>query len=238
MSTDPDTPPDALLAAEWAFGLLDREERLAVESRRLHDALFARRCDEWVEHAAGLLRSDEVAPPAAMWANIVARLPANDGAEWASMRRSRGRWRAFALMMTAASVGIAALAVSRERRNEPSAPAVLAHSQAPLVVVLTSSDGLSAASVSIDRASGRITVAGKGLDIAQHTAELWAIGPDKVPRSLGLWPTVMTNGSLAVRSAAPGIAQGMTLAVSLEPLGGSPSGKPTGPIIVTGHVEG
>jgi len=31
---------------------------------------------------------------------------------------------------------------------------------------------------------------------------------------------------------------GATLAVSVEPAGGSPTGKPTGPIIVSGQITG
>jgi anti-sigma-K factor RskA len=36
---------------------------------------------------------------------------------------------------------------------------------------------------------------------------------------------------------APQIREGATLAVSLEPTGGSPTGQPTGPVIASGKLE-
>jgi anti-sigma-K factor RskA len=53
------------------------------------------------------------------------------------------------------------------------------------------------------------------------------------PVSLGLIPGV-GNATLPLNAAQLGVlAQTMTLAVSLEPAGGSPTGLPTGPVIFT-----
>jgi anti-sigma-K factor RskA len=50
------------------------------------------------------------------------------------------------------------------------------------------------------------------------------------PRSRGLLPG--GSGTVALRSKV--LAGADTLAVSLEPAGGSPTGKPTGPIVFAG----
>ncbi|NJS39667.1 MAG: hypothetical protein HC783_12365 [Rhodobacteraceae bacterium] len=60
--------------------------------------------------------------------------------------------------------------------------------------------------------------------------ELWLIAPGAAPVSLGLLdaPELMV--------AYPRPPEGWTLAVSIEPAGGSPIGTPTGPVILTAEV--
>ncbi len=56
------------------------------------------------------------------------------------------------------------------------------------------------------------------------------------PHSLGL---LANHGGTALTLTADNrarIAAGATLAVSLEPLGGSPTGLPTGPVVATGAL--
>ncbi|WP_184060625.1 anti-sigma factor domain-containing protein, partial [Sphingomonas aerophila] len=68
-----------------------------------------------------------------------------------------------------------------------------------------------------------------------RVAELWRIGADGVPRSLGLLATGQaTQLSLRPRTG-PGL--GETLAISIEPSGGSPTGAPTGPVVATGVLS-
>lgn len=69
-----------------------------------------------------------------------------------------------------------------------------------------------------------------------HSYELWALGAGrKEPQALGV-----IDASLRIPTArlGPGGAslQDTTLAVSLEPEGGSPTGLPTGPVLFTGKL--
>jgi anti-sigma-K factor RskA len=60
---------------------------------------------------------------------------------------------------------------------------------------------------------------------------------DGVPRSLGV---INRGGETAITLPAAlrtVTAAGATLAVSLEPAGGSPTGKPTGPVIAAGKIN-
>ena len=63
---------------------------------------------------------------------------------------------------------------------------------------------------------------------AGQDLQLWAIGDDGTPRSLGL----VRQAETVVEGSA--LLPGLVLAVSLEPQGGSPTGLPTGPVLVTG----
>lgn len=63
--------------------------------------------------------------------------------------------------------------------------------------------------------------------------ELWVLRDDGVPVSLGLLPQ-SGAASLALEDAAvDALQRGSVLAVSLEPLGGSPEATPTGPVLYT-----
>ncbi len=57
------------------------------------------------------------------------------------------------------------------------------------------------------------------------------------PRSLGVIAAGTPGWTRAPTKAAPALAAGATLAISVEPIGGSPTGAPTGPVILTGKIS-
>jgi len=68
--------------------------------------------------------------------------------------------------------------------------------------------------------------------LSDKTYQLWiATAPGAAPRSLGL----VENSDFTVRAALsdydPAVISNATFGISLEPLGGSPTGAPTGPVI-------
>src|SRR5687767_11202980 len=68
---------------------------------------------------------------------------------------------------------------------------------------------------------------------AANSYELWMLPEGRAPVSLGLLPGT-GNAALPLDAEALAVlAQTMTLAVSLEPAGGSPTGAPTGPVLFT-----
>jgi anti-sigma-K factor RskA len=65
--------------------------------------------------------------------------------------------------------------------------------------------------------------------------ELWAIAPGATrPRSLGVIPP---DGELKLGALPPDLRDGATLAISIEPVGGSPTQQPTGPVVFVGSVK-
>ena len=70
---------------------------------------------------------------------------------------------------------------------------------------------------------------------AGHSAQLWAIVDGGKPVPLGVFRIVGTNVVADARSNAM-MKAGTMLAISLEPVGGSPTGKPTGPVVASGKL--
>ncbi|MCF1710116.1 anti-sigma factor [Tabrizicola sp. J26] len=211
----PDDDPDAL-AAEYVLGLLDPAGRAAAEARIRIDAGFAALVDQWTERLAPLNAGFAPVPPPDLLPRIEARLfPALPRRRWAG-------WRFLAGVVTAAMVGLAILVFSGP--PAPPGPILTAELRAETQPLLFEAryDG-SAGTVTLTRRSGAGAEAGRDY-------ELWSIGADGIPASLGL-----LRGE-EITLPAPALGPGMVLAVSLEPAGGSTTGQPTGPVLVTGAL--
>lgn len=202
---------DDLLAAEYVMGVLELEERSAVETRLRNDTEFAARVTVWENHFAGLNDDyPEVAAPDLM-PLIEARLFPQ--APRRSLLGTIWSWGA------AAAVAVAVMAYLALTPPSPS-----------FVATLTADAGTLRyeAVVTADRLT--ITrVAGEAAD-ANHSHELWLIAGDNPPVSLGIIPGDSQTISL------PGLSAGEVLAITVEPLGGSPTGQPTTTPVAVGAL--
>lgn len=215
-----------LAAAELAFGLTEPAEAGAALARLETDPAFRSRHDRWFGYALAMFADAAETPPAHVWRAIERRLPANDTAV---LEQRVARWRLAALAASVALVVSVSTTAWLMRPAAPPAPA------APMVAMLQGKAG--AASVSYDRTDRTLTVATGDLPIdAQHVAQLWVIPADGVPRSLGVLPAGRPGRYKAPDTAAALIDTKATLAISVEPQGGSPTGLPTGPVILTGKL--
>jgi anti-sigma-K factor RskA len=70
----------------------------------------------------------------------------------------------------------------------------------------------------------------------QRSMELWLIPAGDKPHSLGLIAAGQPVRVDIPADLARTITTDAALAVSLEPLGGSPTGQPTGPVIASGKL--
>lgn len=106
-----------------------------------------------------------------------------------------------------------------------------------LVTVLEPNDSDARFVVSHDPGTGRLDVVQiAGEKPADKDYELWLIEGKNAPVSLGL-----VGGAGDKSTAVPGglgsaLPEGATLAISLEPKGGSTTGAPTGPVVAQGTV--
>lgn len=237
-SSDETQPPDGddLLAAELALGVLEGEARHKAEARRDAEPAFAARVEAWSLRLAPLAEAlPAKAPPAALKARIEAAvfgLPEPDASSgiWNSLAFWRGAAAAFAAS-TAAAVLVMLTPGDQMRETDTGLYAALqADSSGPSVLIR------------FDPETRRLQIAGLLGDPAAEPAqpELWVIAPGAAPRSLGLIADVngaLTDGLQVDAAASAAIAQGATLAISLEPPGGSPTGAPTGPVIAAGEVR-
>lgn len=230
--TTPLPEEDELLAAELAFGLLDGAERQQAEGRLDRDTGFAEAYARWQAYAAALFSGPGEAPQPWIWRAIEARLPANDVTRAAPVRSLRW-WQAGTAAASAAAIMLGIVALQKPQTVIVRVP-VAQVPAAPLVAVLTGKKG--SATVSFDPASGRVTSAATGLDIGSRSPELWVIPADGKPHSMGVMDASAPEWREVPASASSALAPGATLAISAEPAGGSPTGQPTGPVILTGKM--
>jgi anti-sigma-K factor RskA len=68
--------------------------------------------------------------------------------------------------------------------------------------------------------------------------ELWALPAGAPPVSLGVLPATGGASRHALSSRQlDALAASMQVAVSIEPAGGSPTGQPTGPVVLTAPLS-
>ena len=82
-----------------------------------------------------------------------------------------------------------------------------------------------------------VAVAGNLTVDARHSHELWVIPADGKPRSLGILGTSKQAHMQLANALADLLQQGATIAISVEPKGGSPTGSPTGPVVASGALS-
>lgn len=209
----PPRDEDDVLAAEYVLGVLDLAERAAVEMRLGREPAFAALVTRWEADFAGLNDDYPDVPAPDLMPQIEARL--------FPQPPRRSRFGSFWAWGTAVATAVALVAYLALTPPTPSLVATLAADTNTLRFE---------AEVTQDRLT--ITrVAGSPADSAS-SHELWIIVGDNPPVSLGLIDATSETISL------PGIAAGAVLAVSLEQPGGSATGQPDGPILVTGVLAG
>lgn len=105
----------------------------------------------------------------------------------------------------------------------------------PAIGVLADSSGsaLWVARIYDDLQRADITVSTPPEARADNDYQLWILRDDGVPVSLGLLPQSGDRRLPLDADAIDALQRGSTLAVSLEPLGGSPEPVPTGPVLYT-----
>ena len=222
------------LAAEYALGTLPRRARARLARAARTDASVAAALREWENRLASLaVALPGITPSPRVWTRIVARLGLQDGARAAPA--AAGWWTQLAVWRVLAATGFAAalaLGVALYAQRPPLA-------EPPIVAVLAGQDGKPALIASARRDDRFLLVKAVGAAPVDpgKALELWMLPQGQPPRSLGVLPA----GQLVrVPLAAPTdvtLANIPALAVSLEPVGGSPTGLPTGPVLYSGAIE-
>jgi anti-sigma-K factor RskA len=241
--TDHIAPEDEsrVLAAEYVLGVLGGEERRAVEARMAEEASFAREIAEWEEKLGGMASYVPPAtPPAQTWLRIQASLgeqPFSDTPAPTSIWQSLGFWRGISIGSSVLAAACVAALLYVGTRAPPPAPARTPGT--PLLATLTGAQTKMpnfVAAIGADSRSLTIVPASL-LTTDKRSMELWLIPQGGKPASLGL----ISAGQAVQLNLPPELAQqvatGASLAVSLEPPGGSPTGQPTGEVIALGNLS-
>lgn len=249
MNTTPDhLPPeptdDAIVAAEYVLGVLDAPARRECAARMARDATLAREVALWQRRLSPLADGfEEVAPPLGLWPRIRAHVglsPPPGAAAAVPLWDRLAFWRGLGAAGMAATAACVLALMLLPRQFTP--PGHERHSPLPhpLRLVATASDASGApvlmAAVDDDACTMVVMPLRTARIPAGKVAELWLVAADGRPHALGLGdraPMQAITVPAALRNDM--LAQG-TLAVSLEPPGGSPTGLPTGDVIAQGPL--
>lgn len=207
------------LAAEYALGTLRGRARERLRQWMRDDAALAAAVAQWEARLAPMAEAvAPVAPPARVWARIETRLGRRAKLSW---------WKTLGIFASGAVAALLAVAVllPRPQGLPASYVAVLSDPRTQKAVMVVSA-GRRESALQVKMLDPSIRVAGKSL-------ELWALPREGSPRSLGL----VQAEKAALKLLAPAdqaLGDVPTLAVSLEPQGGSTTGAPTGPVLYSG----
>ncbi len=218
--------PDAieLLAAEYVIGTLHsaarrRFEKLLTERADVRYATWA-----WEQRLQSLCAGIEpVQPPRSLWRRIRRDIGRN---ERSKLTRSR-----FALASVTATIAATAVFAfwlgsfmpDEAAPGDPEHLAVFEDDQARALWV-----------ISLDTDTGALVMQSLGVTALDDDLvhELWALPAGGNPRSLGL---LRADAGRLERTLTPelvaAVDQSASLAISIEPAGGSPTGSPTGPVV-------
>lgn len=216
---------DEALAAEYVLGTLLAEERQAVAARLQRDDAFAALVARWETRLAPLNDGyDEIVPDPGLLPGLEARLfgQPEPRRPLSGLRAAMGRFSIPALGgFAAAAIALIALIWA----TLPGPPAYNATLRAEgQAVVFVASYRPGSGELTVTRTEGPAPQPG-------HDYELWSVGSSGTPAPLGL------VSAKSVTHRTDGLAPGITLAVSLEPAGGSPNGAPT-QVLVSGKLSG
>ena len=223
---------DGTLAGEYVLGLLEGEAKAVVERRLASDVGFAREVEQWRVRFAEF--DDATAPwPAGdeLWRRIEAnmqRAAATAGpSAWTRFWNNLPALRAtalgasFAALLLAVGLGLAIQAA----RQQPVMIAVLLDGNRAGAVVHTFADGrtvlLPLTSINVPE--------GKAL-------EVWTLpSRERGPVSVGLMNQSRTL-QLSLKDL-PALRIDQLFEITLEPATGSPTGRPTGPVLFKGTTS-
>jgi anti-sigma-K factor RskA len=226
--TETDRDDIDALAGEYVLGTLDAEERRAAETRLSSDAGFRAAVAGWLSRLQPLADSAAaVEPPDGTLERVLARIDLAQGAPAANviqLQRALRRWR-----MTTAIVGSVAASLAAFLVLDLAVPPT---QQSEFVAVLTSEGAAPKFVATVDVAKGTLSIRQVGQEAApaDKAYELWAIEPGQAPKSMGLVEQASLSRTLEQSPTD------LTLAISLEPPGGSPTGAPTGPVVFSGAL--
>jgi anti-sigma-K factor RskA len=228
-----------LLAGEYVLGTLRGPARRRFERAMARDESLRDTVAAWQDRLDLIAEMEpasegESTPPAAVWRSIERRIAPPTTGEAGALAVLAGLWQSLAFWR---GLGLAAtptllLVVSglvftlpQETPGPERVAIVLDQTARPLWVISTQAQGMLAVTT--------INPPGVG---PEQVCELWVISEGAAPRSVGILPE---GGKAVFRMPAVNgtiMPPQARLAVSIEPAGGSPVGRPTGRVIFEGEL--
>lgn len=223
------------LAAGYVLGTQTRQVRARLTRLQEEETRLAERVAWWQEKLAPLGESVPPIPvPLRVWRGIESTLRP----QAATPGLQVGWWNRLLLWRwsTALAAGLAiALLIIPPPKPQPDTLGV----EGGVVLVLTDEQSRSAWLVSRQSAEDPLKAQPLALPVLtlEQAYQLWLLPPDAAPLSLGL---LDDTGSTVLQVPEPIntlLKPGLSMAVSIEPSGGSPTGAPTGPVVFSGSIN-
>ncbi|WP_380057897.1 anti-sigma factor domain-containing protein [Falsihalocynthiibacter sp. SS001] len=217
---------DVALVGEYALHLLDAEARRAFEHRLAAEPQLRALLRDWDENLIPLADDFTAIPPPP---RVKERI---DATLFPAQKKSFGTWlrTSFGGGVLVASL-LAVLLLAFLPQSDPTVHRPGYHSNVASqdqslfvrVVLEADSDELVFERQAGDAPTGR-------------SLELWLIAKDaEAPISLGVLPQE-PNGTISLSGDLLAIFEDGTIAITDEPLGGSPDGTPTGDVVASGEI--
>ncbi|WP_085637249.1 MULTISPECIES: anti-sigma factor domain-containing protein [unclassified Pseudomonas] len=208
------------LAADYAIGLMPPTACRRFEQLLLEDSELRAELAQWQDSLMSLTEPLTEQPvPDRVWREIKARI--DPQTPQLPVTRPFRSW----LRVTIAACSlVAAIALG----------VIYNHDEVRYGATLRSADAQSWMSIEAHENYLKIKTLALAKIEKNRSLEMWVIPSDGKPVSLGVVPPG-GDGEIKLGSAQKAlIGESITLAISLEPEGGSPTGRPTGPVLYQG----
>lgn len=213
---------DAILAAEYVLGLVDEQTRQHLDKRLNEDEAFAKQVWHWQTAFSGVdAITPESVPSPEIWQKIAQKIQ-QQKSPTAKLRPSM--WLGWA--MAAALAGVLVFTYLQK----PDTPSSLRP-----IAILSGSQSNSQFVVSLDKSARVMQVVALNTTLPEaKNLQLWLIKGNNPPHSIGL----ITHQEHNEFQLPAGLVDNQsTLAISLEPVGGSRLKGPSGPVLFVGKVD-
>ena len=228
-----------LLAAEHALKVLQSDELAQARELQLSSRDFAESVEAWERTLAPIAgEASEQDPHPSLWARIEAALSqaGEQNGQIVQLNRRLRMWQGLSFAASAAAALLLFMLVA-PNRGDVAAPSTIANT--PVLVASLSSEetGTSLSAAYNPMTHSLLVTPGVLKGAAGHEHELWIIPAGGKPVAVGLIAAGEAQRLQLQDAILPHFRTRSTLAVSVEPVGGSRTGQPTGPIIATGQLS-
>lgn len=243
------------LASEYVLGTLSGRARRRFAAWMVNDAALRRTVGEWESRLTPMAAAiAEARPNPRVWQGVAAAIaptiisrPAQRSSFWDNL----AFWRGFGLSASGIAAALMVFIGVRppeivekvqivERTVEK--PVRVSDGANPwqpsFVATLKDKDGKTMLMIYVGRNSDELWVKYEGDNMPKDASlELWGLDDKGQPKSLGLIKESGKNMMKLPDMADKSVAAFKKLAVSMEPMGGSKVGVPTGPVMYSGDCQ-
>ena len=258
--------PLNLVAAQYVLGTLSASARLGFQRRMQQQPELLHLVYAWERRLNPLsqLIEPKVVPPQ-IWQKIEAQLDLNAAAQGkvepigvaqsvvpqaASVKplttsssitakaANNSFWKPMAWLSSALAAGLAVFMLAQPHWLQPdTAPSVIVQQPTSRDIAVLMSSAQNTPAWVVRQQGGQLLLSAMSMPSlsAEQDLELWSIQGQAAPQSLGVI-RVNHGQALIPNVLAHQLTSGATLAISIEPKNGSPTGQPTGAVLYAGKI--